>query len=95
MIIRNDHWDIVVRTSMNLNENPRLENIEISENKAFAEFFQLIVDDVFSEVGSEVMLSDMPKLENTKDTEQFNLVSGNHINANELNEVKYTHVLND
>ena len=30
MVIRNDNWDIVVRTSMNLNNNPRLENIEIS-----------------------------------------------------------------
>jgi len=32
IVVRNDKWNIVVRTSMNLNENPRLENIEVSES---------------------------------------------------------------
>lgn len=39
LLVRNEEWDIVVRTSMNLNENPRLENAEVSEDREFAEFF--------------------------------------------------------
>ena len=30
--ITNDDWTIAIRTSMNLNENPRLENLEISDD---------------------------------------------------------------
>ena len=50
MLIYNDIYKIVVRTSMNLNENPRLENIEISEDENFLNFMKEIVDQVFSEI---------------------------------------------
>lgn len=46
-IIRNERWNLAVRTSMNLNPNPRLENFEISDDKALASFFTGIVDQVF------------------------------------------------
>ena len=91
MLIRNDEWNIVVRTSMNLNENPRLENIEISENKEFADFFQLIVDDVFTEIGEGVMQSDRPSLNSIEETVKFKLVKADHISINQLNEAKYTY----
>jgi len=32
-VIRNDQWNITVRTSMNLNMNPRFENFEISDDR--------------------------------------------------------------
>jgi len=95
MVIRNSDWDIVVRTSMNLNENPRLENIEISESKEFAEFFNLIVDDVFSEVGAGVMLSDFPDLNSIEESQQFKMVTGDHINIAELNEPRYSHEITE
>ena len=38
-LIMNDEWNLVIRTSMNLNENRRIENFEISEDKDFAGFF--------------------------------------------------------
>jgi hypothetical protein len=47
--IRNDRWSIAVRTSMNLNENPRLENIEISDDAGLCAFLWQIADDVFAE----------------------------------------------
>lgn len=95
MVIRNADWNIVVRTSMNLNENPRLENIEISESKEFAEFFNLIVDDIFSEVGEGVMLSDFPDLNSIEESQQFKMVSGDHINIAELNEAGYSHEITE
>lgn len=49
MTIRNDHWSIAVRTSMNLNENPRLENLEISDDPTLCGFLCDIVDDIFAE----------------------------------------------
>ena len=46
-IIRNAEWDLAIRTSMNLNPNPRLENFEISDDRDLAQFFTDIVDQVF------------------------------------------------
>lgn len=46
-VIRNATWNLAIRTSMNLNPNPRLENFEISDDPAFAAFFTTIVDEIF------------------------------------------------
>lgn len=46
-IIRNAEWDLAIRTSMNLNPNPRLENFEISDDPNLAQFFTDIIDQVF------------------------------------------------
>lgn len=47
VLIRNEDWNIVLRTSMNLNYNPRFENFEISESKEFAKFMQAILDEIW------------------------------------------------
>jgi hypothetical protein len=33
-VIRNERWTLAIRTSMNMNHNPRLENLEISDDPA-------------------------------------------------------------
>lgn len=45
--IRNETWHLAVRTSMNLNTNPRLENLEISDDPDLCGFLFSVVDDVF------------------------------------------------
>lgn len=45
--IRNEKYDLVVRTSMNMNKNPRFENFEISDDAAFADFQQEVFDEIF------------------------------------------------
>jgi len=47
-LIRNESWNLVIRTSMNLNYNPRFENFEISDDLEMADFMQTIVDEVWS-----------------------------------------------
>jgi len=89
--VRNDSWDIVVRTSMNLNENPRLENIEISENADFADFFEKIVNDVWEEVGIEENKADQLELRSLEETVDFPLVESKSIKRRNLNEARYTH----
>ena len=49
VVITNDEWSVAIRTSMNLNENPRLENIEVSDDPALAGFLLRVVDEIFSE----------------------------------------------
>ena len=49
VVITNDEWSVAVRTSMNLNENPRLESIEVSDDPALAGFLLDVVDDLFAE----------------------------------------------
>ena len=47
--IRNEDWNLVIRTSMNLNENRRIEVFEISDDAGMAEYLETIVADFYSE----------------------------------------------
>jgi len=47
VLIRNDAWNLAIRTSMNLNMNPRFENFEISDDPALADFLGEIVEEIF------------------------------------------------
>jgi len=95
MTIRNNKWDIVVRTSMNLNTNPRIENMEVSDNKEFADFFDTIVDDIFKEVKPEELRAEAPTLENVKAIDMFKLVKGDYIKRSNLNEPKFTYEIGE
>jgi len=50
VLIRNDKWDIVLKTSMNLNTNPRLEDFDIQDDKVMADFLQGLMDEIFQKV---------------------------------------------
>ena len=52
-LIRNGKWDIVLRTSMNLNYNPRFENFELDDDPVFANFLQEIIDEIFNKVSRQ------------------------------------------
>ena len=93
--VRNDEWNIVMRTSMNLNENPRLENLEVSDNKEFCDFFSQIVANVFAEIPPEINEWQQPELRTMKESKQFSLVEAEHIKRGTLNECEYTHELGD
>lgn len=47
VLIRNDKWNLVLRTSMNMNSNPRFENFEISDDREMADFLEKVVREVF------------------------------------------------
>lgn len=49
VVITNDKWNVAIRTSMNLNENPRLESIEVSDDPALAGFLLSIVEELWAE----------------------------------------------
>ncbi|MBK6602322.1 MAG: hypothetical protein IPG28_12505 [Betaproteobacteria bacterium] len=48
-VVMNDEWSVAVRTSMNLNENPRLESIEVSDDPELAGFLLRVTDEIFAE----------------------------------------------
>ncbi len=58
--IRNDEWDLVIRTSMNLNSNPRLETIEVSDDPALADFIDSVFDVFFGGQPSGVFNGELP-----------------------------------
>jgi 3-dehydroquinate synthase class II len=93
ILVRNEEWSIVVRTSMNLNDNPRLEDLEITDHKEMAEFFQRIADDIFSEVEEGRNQSELPLLEGLEETVKLTEVRGNVIARDRLNEPRTTHVV--
>ena len=93
MVVRSEGWNVVVRTSMNLNENPRLENIEISESKAFADFFVEVVDGIFAEVDEGERRSRMLELPGLPDNYPFKEVEGRQIRRETVNEPKVTHTI--
>lgn len=45
--IRNDRWNVAVRSSMNLNPNRRIETVEISDDPALAGFLSDLTDEIF------------------------------------------------
>lgn len=46
-VVHNDKWHLAIRTSMNLNPNKRIENVEISDDPALANHLIGFVDDVY------------------------------------------------
>lgn len=48
MIVKNDKWNICIRTSMNLNHNPRFENFEISDDPGMCDFMLETVADIWA-----------------------------------------------
>jgi hypothetical protein len=47
MLLYNDDWNIVIRTSMNLNMNKRIEDFEISDSPVFLKYMLDLVESVF------------------------------------------------
>ena len=45
--IRNAEWDVTIRTSMNLNHNPRFEDFTLTNSEELADFLEAIVDDIY------------------------------------------------
>lgn len=93
MIIRNDDWHIVVRTSMNLNKNPRLENLEVSVDQGFAETMTMWVDAIFGEVIAGEGQSQLPELRNIPDDYPFKPVEAKQLQANQLSLPSFTHTV--
>ncbi len=58
--IRNGEWDLAIRTSMNLNNNPRLETIEVSDSAALADFLDGVFDEMFEGRPAGVMDGELP-----------------------------------
>lgn len=50
--VTNDAWHIVIRTSMNLNLNRRLESYEISDDTALSDWLLTVVSDAFASGGA-------------------------------------------
>ena len=78
---------------MNLNENPRLENIEISEDSNLAEFFESIVSGVFNEVDPNENKSPLPKLDGISESFPFAEIQARTIKRERLNEPRTTHTV--
>ncbi|MFH2076107.1 MAG: hypothetical protein ABIJ57_12305 [Pseudomonadota bacterium] len=49
-LLRNEAWNICVRSSMNLNRNPRLEQYDLDDSLELCEFFQNVIDEIFQKM---------------------------------------------
>lgn len=47
-MLRNDQWDIMCMTSMNLNFNPRFENFMLRDDKAMCDFHDTILNEIWT-----------------------------------------------
>lgn len=48
VLIRNAEWNLVLRTSMNMNENRRLESFEVSDDAGMAAWLAQVIDELFA-----------------------------------------------
>jgi len=93
LLVRSKTHDIVVRTSMNLNNNPRLENIEVSENEDFADFFQVVFDEIFDNVKPGDNHSQLAGLLDLPDSYPFKEVAADYISEKSVNDVEAEYTL--
>ncbi len=49
-LLKNKGWNICIRSSMNLNRNPRLEQFDIDDNKEIYQLFQGVIDELYHEM---------------------------------------------
>lgn len=49
-LIRNDGWDVVITSSMNLNLNPRVEQFELTDDADRCDLFARFVDSVWTDL---------------------------------------------
>ncbi len=49
-MLRNEAWNICVRSSMNLNRNPRLEQFDLDDSAEICEFFKGVVEEIFEKM---------------------------------------------
>ena len=47
VVIKNDDWDLALRTSMNLNHNRRLESFEVSDDPGMVEYLEGVIAEFF------------------------------------------------
>lgn len=46
--LQNDEWRVAVRSSMNLNQNPRLESFQVGHDPELCDFIDQMLDDVWN-----------------------------------------------
>jgi hypothetical protein len=63
MVLRNEQWSLAVRTSMNLNENEQMENLEISDDAELCGFLESIADEIYRDQGTGEFYGELPRLE--------------------------------
>ena len=68
VVIRNDDWSVVIRTSMNLNHNPRLEYLQVVDDAELAAMYLEVADGIFNE--------EPPGLENRRNLPELAGVAG-------------------
>jgi hypothetical protein len=70
MTLRNDKWTLALRTSMNLNENEQMENLEISDDPALCAFLESVADDIYAEQGAGDFSGELPVLASIDNVER-------------------------
>ncbi len=70
VLIRNETWNLVIRSSMSLNENRRMESFEISDCKPMADWLVEVVDKLFGFQAAGKGFSNRP-YDNCMEFEQF------------------------
>jgi len=68
VVITNDAWSVVIRTSMNLNHNPRLEYLQVVDDAGLAAMYLSVADALFEE--------EPPGLENRRGVPELAGVAG-------------------
>lgn len=49
VLVVNDEWKVVMRTSMNLNENPRLEYLQVVDDAELCGWYVSVIDEIFAD----------------------------------------------
>jgi len=93
LLVRSETHDVVARGSMNLNTNPNIENLDISEDGELAQFLQDIFDSIWEEVGAEERPTVIPPMGRLPDQIEVKEVRSDVIRRERVGECRSTHVV--
>lgn len=93
LLVRSDTHSVVVRGSMNLNTNPNIENLDISEDPELADFMQEIFDSIWEEVDPDEDKNAMPEIKRIPQQISVKEAKAGVIRGDRLREPRTTHVV--
>lgn len=75
IVIQNEKYNFVIRTSMNLNENKRMENFEITEDYDFCEYFKRFFNETFDNIAPGELVSNVDVVRAFDKAEQLDFLN--------------------
>jgi len=86
VVLRNEAWNVVIRSSMNLNENKRLESFEVSDDPGMATYLVELCQTLFDDHAPGAQFDQSPG----QNVREFNSWFGDDVHSRDIRRAGWT-----